>query len=309
MAESKTVLVTGSTNGIGLEAAENLLLLGHKVIIASRDAAKVENTVMAFKDRFPSLVFGYALDLSSLENVISFAKKIADEFETVDALVLNAGMASKQLALSPEGFEMTFATNHLGHYLLTELLLSTVKPSRIVVLSSGTHDPESGAGTPPPIADIQEWPNPKEYKGSVVYTTSKLANILYGNYLSRRLDPKCVTVAIYNPGFIGDTGLLRELGMSQPLVKMMININIAFTAWWLNVPNQNSTLKRSSPYLAKLAVDPNLVGTTGKYYSIDHERACSKRALDETQQDELITLTQSLLKSKGIEHPFRYAAV
>jgi NAD(P)-dependent dehydrogenase (short-subunit alcohol dehydrogenase family) len=304
---NRTILITGSTNGIGFRTAEILLQLEQDVIIASRSLEKVNATVEKLQKKFiNSRVFGYALDLSSLSSVANFSEKLYKDFKSLDVLILNAGTAgnitsNNKIDYSNEGFEQIFATNHLGHFYLVELLIPLLKgsPARIVVLSSGTHDPKSGSGTPPPNNNIKDLPNPAKYDCSVAYASSKLANALHGNYMSRHLDPSQITVATYDPGFIGDTGLLSSLGKFQPIVKVLINTSIAATAWWRGIPNQNSTLDRSTSFLVKLALDLDLVSETGSYYSIDRKHNCSEDASNVALQEELIEFSRELLNSKG----------
>lgn len=303
----KVILITGSTSGIGLKTAEILLSQGHQVIVASRSLSKVKETVSKLSTQFPNAkVSGHALDLGSLSSVEEFCRSIKTEYTKLDVLLLNAGMTSlaSKIELSVDGLELVFATNHLGHFLLVERLLS-LSPSRVVILSSGTHDPKSGSGTPAPNPDVKDWPLPKKFDASVAYSTSKLANAMYGNYLSRvnqqvvETQNTVFTVAIYDPGFIGNTGLLRGMGYFQPVIKAIVESLIATIAWWRGIPNQNSTLERSCPYLARLAVDPLFTVQTGKYYSIDHENVCSSDASNLQKQDELVEMSRTILIEKG----------
>jgi NAD(P)-dependent dehydrogenase (short-subunit alcohol dehydrogenase family) len=305
---SKLVLITGATNGIGLCTAKQLLSAGHKVIVASRDETKVTETVSRLSKTYPGThVHGFTLDLGSLESVQGFVQALKDKAfsDRLDAVVLNAGITglSSTIQFSRDGLETIFATNHLGHYYLTKQLLASshynLSPSRIVVVSSGTHDPASGSGTFGPNPDVKDWPQPAKFDGSIAYTSSKLANALYGNQLSRRFQRDQVSIAIYDPGFIGDTGLLRGLGFFQPVVKFIVETLIASIAWYRSIPNQNSTLERSSPFLARLAVDPELTSMTGRYYSIDHEHPCSVDASNTEKQDQLIELSNKILMEKG----------
>jgi len=302
VSESKLILITGATNGIGLRTAEVLLSLNHKVIIASRNLSKVEQTVSLLSSQFPKCtVVGFALDLSSMASVDEFSKQVSEKFPIIDVMILNAGVISmsSKMELSAEGVESVFATNHLGHYYLVEKLLPLSHPTRIVVVSSGTHDPDSGSGTAPPDPIVSNWPSPPTFDGNVAYTSSKLANAMYGNYLARRFQSSAITVAVYDPGFIGDTGLLRGLGYCQPVAKFAIECLIGVIAWYKGVRNQNSSLERSSPYLARLAVDPALTQVSGKYYSIDSEQHCSLDALNVRKQEELIDMSKAILIEKG----------
>ena len=134
----------------------------------------------------------------------------------------------------------------------------------------------------------------------MAYTCSKLANALYAMELSRRLAPPAkVTVAAYDPGFIGNTGLMRGLGFLQPVAKFVIESLIYWKARWHRVPNQNSTLERSCLFLASMCVDQELTKSTGIYYSIDHECPVSDLAASTANQDDLTRFSRALLAEKG----------
>lgn len=289
----KTVLITGSTSGIGQALALHLAQNGEKVLICSRSLEKVQQTVEDVKRVGEAQ--GFQLDLGDLSSVTKFCQTLSVD---VDVLVLNAGVNLTGLEFSPQGFEKTFATNHLGHFLLTQMLLKQCKTlKRIVVLSSGTHDPLTQSGVPAPVYDLQHWATPTSWTGSSVYSSSKLANALYGLYLAKQLK---IVVTVYDPGFIGDTGLLKHLGVFQPVAKTVINGLIAFKAWIHQVPNQNSTLQRSVPFLAKLATSDEPEFTrTGLYYSIDAQRQPSVDAQDPRKQQELYDFSLKLLNVKG----------
>jgi hypothetical protein len=123
---------------------------------------------------------------------------------------------------------------------------------------------------------------------------------MYGRYLARTLDPIKTSVAIYDPGFIGNTGLLRATGVFQPLIRFIVEGLIAFNAWYYKIHNQNSTLARSSPFLAKLCVDASLLeAASGTHYVIDFAHHVSKAADVHQAQDELVRDSRGLLRAKG----------
>ncbi|KAJ3105615.1 hypothetical protein HDU97_007822 [Phlyctochytrium planicorne] len=313
----RTILITGATAGIGRATAEILASQNHTIIVASRNPQKVEESVAAIISKTGNpAVYGLVLDLGGpLEGVRDFTEKLGllakEKGLKIDTLVLNAGiMGASALELTADGFEKTFATNQLGHMLMTYLLLpevlenskSTGNLARIVILSSGTHDPVNRTGVTPPIYDIPFWlhSDPKKYDGGLAYTNSKLANAMFGADLARTLESKA-TVAIYDPGFIAETDFLRSLGMIKPLVGAVIRAALNFNNWWYQSPDMISTLERSTPFLAKLTVDGELVKVSGKYYCKDAEADMSVLAKDVEKQKEVREALNKVLKEKGFK--------
>ena len=196
---NKIVLITGSTDGIGKQTAIELALLGAHVIIHGRNESRVEKTVEQLKDE--NAVFnkidGFTFDLSSLHQVKQFADTIKNQFDRIDVLINNAGVYLKNKMLSADGFEMTFAVNHLSHFLLTNELLPLLKRSnegRIIHVSSMTHQSAK-----------LEWDNlnaEKHYDAYGVYSLSKLANVLFSKELSERINGSGVTSNSLHPGVI-----------------------------------------------------------------------------------------------------------
>jgi len=152
------VLMTGATSGLGLRAARELIADGAEMTIGARTPATVPADLKSRCTILP-------LDLADLEAVNSFADAAA-AMPAFDALVLNAGLQITSEQTSTQGLELTFATNHLAHFLLIErLTLSLRENGRVVVTSSGTHDPETKSGMPPPLsADGRAMAYPTENK-------------------------------------------------------------------------------------------------------------------------------------------------
>jgi NAD(P)-dependent dehydrogenase (short-subunit alcohol dehydrogenase family) len=200
-----TIVITGATSGIGRVAAEMLLNKGHRVIAGARSAGAPEGVEVR------------ALDLKSLASVRAFADTIVDP---VDALVLNAGMQRLDVAArTVDSFEETFAVNHLAHYLLARLLEPRiVDGGRLVLTSSGTHDPREKTGIPVPrhadaarLAQGDFGGDGPRVAGLRAYSTSKLCNLMTARTMAARRDiaARGLRVYAYDPGFIPATGLAR----------------------------------------------------------------------------------------------------
>lgn len=204
-----TIVMTGATSGIGRIAAARLISGGNRLIVGARG------------DGSPLRAEVQPVDLGSLATVRAFAAKISDP---IDALVLNAGMQRLDVeARTVDGFEQTFATNHLAHYLLARLLLPRIaEGGRIVLTSSGTHDPAEKTGIPAPrhaeahkLADPATDPHRdarRQIAGLRAYSTSKLCNLMTARSLAMQPDvvARGISVHAYDPGFIPTTGLARR---------------------------------------------------------------------------------------------------
>ena len=229
--DGKTVIITGANTGIGLETAVDLAKRNARVILACRSVERGEKAAVEVRKRSSNdnVVFRQ-LDLASLESVRKFASKILEEEPRVDILINNAGvMALPQRYLTVDGFEMQFGTNHLGHFLLTYLLLDRIKeaPSaRIVNVSSGAY--RGGK------IDFDNLNSEKTYSQWIAYGNSKLANIVFTRSLAKHLEGTHVTANALHPGVI-NTELTRN--MSLPLVSMVITyiiiiiVNLVFVTW------------------------------------------------------------------------------
>ena len=196
-----TYLVTGANSGVGLETTRQLVRQGAHVLMACRRVeASREAAATMSNERGSTDVM--QLDLGDLSSVRAFAKRVLENHQHLDALVNNAGVVS--LSRSPsrtkDGFELMFGVNHLGHFLLTELLLELLKasaPSRIVILSSVVH-----AGSPKKRVTLNlDDPNFENRPYSGGYNESKLANLLYSKELSQRLEGTGVTAVSVHPGW------------------------------------------------------------------------------------------------------------
>ena len=206
--DGKTVVVTGANSGIGLETAVDMAKRNARVILACRSEERGEAAVADVKKRSGNnnVVF-VQLDLGSLDSVRTFAAKILKDEPHIDILINNAGvMMLPKRSLTTDGFEMQFGVNHLGHFLLTNLLLDRIKETpraRIVNLSSSA---QGFAGK----FNFDNLNSEHSYSPSAAYCASKLANVLFTRSLAKRLEGTGVTTNAVDPGAI-KTGLQQHL--------------------------------------------------------------------------------------------------
>ncbi len=200
----KTALITGGNSGIGKETARALVGLGWRVLIAARDAAKSRALVESIRAANPRAQIDWlSVDLSDFNGIEAFAAEVSHRLPVIDALVLNAGLYTRQLTTNHAGIELMFATTHLGHFLLTHHLLPNVRASsdgRIVVSSSVAH--WMGGRM-----DLNTMPRPSrsqflQLAPFKAYGRSKLANMLFVRELAKRLQGTPIKVNGFHPGGI-----------------------------------------------------------------------------------------------------------
>jgi NAD(P)-dependent dehydrogenase (short-subunit alcohol dehydrogenase family) len=221
--EGKRVLVTGGTSGIGNATAEALSRLGADVTITARNASNAEINAEDLTRRTGRRVTGRPLDLASLRSVRAFADRFHDEHDGLDVLVNNAGTMTRRRDVTEDGFERTFAVNHLGPFLLTNLLtdlLDAPPASRVITVSSEAHR-SAKAGLD--FADLQMVAG---HSASRAYAASKVANILFTVELDRR-HPSTLARALH-PGVVatsfgkGPDGP-RWMGIGMTLLKPLLS--------------------------------------------------------------------------------------
>ena len=217
--KGRTVIVTGSSSGIGKEAARVLAGKNASVMIAVRNVDKGQSVADAIQKQFPHADVPVGeLDLADLKSVSAFAQSFTSDYERLDILINNAGVMMCPFARTRDGFEMQFGTNHLGHFALVGQLLPLLKKtigSRIVALSSLAHK-----GGKLDFSDLN-WDN-RKYSTNQAYFDSKLANLYFAYLLAEKLEaergnPK---VTIAHPGWTA-TELQRHSGMMAFLNKLL----------------------------------------------------------------------------------------
>ena len=202
--EQRIILITGSTDGIGKAAALEAARRGLSVIVHGRHPERVAATQGEIKNATGTEPMGETADLSSLNDVRRMAERLNRKLSRLDVLVNNAGVISRTRKLSRDGYELTFAVNHLAHFLLTTLLLDILKrsaPSRVVTVSSMVH---RGARI-----DFDDLMAEESYDGYTAYEQSKLANVLFTTSLADMLSDTGVTAVALHPGVI-KTKVLHE---------------------------------------------------------------------------------------------------
>lgn len=285
----RTVLITGGSSGLGRRVAAELARdPAWHVVITGRDEARTAATAAGIGVE-PQL-----LDLGSLEEIRSFAERFHNgRRPPLRALVCNAGVqhVSREV-LTTDGYEETFAVNHLGHFLLLALLIDQlVAPARVVVVSSNTHDPARQTGMPSPrytsAAELarpgNEWSagDSPATAGRRRYTTSKLCNVLFVHELERRIGGRGVTFNAFDPGLMPGTGLARDYPLPQRLAWRLLLP--ALTIFARNV----NTTRRSGRALARLVSDPAIEGTSGRYWSGTRQIASSEDSHDRAKATDL----------------------
>ena len=260
----KLALVTGGNAGIGKEVARDLARLGAEVVLGCRSPERGE----AAREEIGKSVPGARLrvehvDLSNQHSIRTFADRLLREVPAVDVLVNNAGIWAERKAKSPDGIELTFATNVLGYFLLTELLRPRLGgTARIVnVASAYAHGLE--------LDDVEFERRP--WSAAAAYAQSKQANRMWTWALARRLAGSGVTANAMHPGAVSTQLLRKGFGMSGRSPEQG-----ADTASWL-------------------CADRSVGGVTGRFFMDRHERVCEFR--DEAKEDALWALCERMTRS------------
>jgi NAD(P)-dependent dehydrogenase (short-subunit alcohol dehydrogenase family) len=278
----KTVLVTGATGGIGKVTALELARMGATVVLVARNKAKgqgvLEEIQKASGNSKLELLVG---DLSSMSEVRRVAQEFKAKHNRLEVLVNNAGGVFDTRQTTADGYEYTFAFNHLAYFLLTHLLLDTLKagaPSRIVNVSSGAQ--ASGK------LDFDDLMGQKQYSSFNAYSASKLANVMFTYELARQLSGSGVTVNALHPGFVG-----TNFGSNA---KSTLWRGVAALAKAFAMPPEKGA--QTTLYLASSA---EVEGISGKYFDRKKAVASSQASYNEAAQQRLWAESAKLVGLAG----------
>ncbi|KAK4350864.1 hypothetical protein RND71_030177 [Anisodus tanguticus] len=283
-----TAIVTGASSGIGSETTRTLVLRGVHVIMAVRNMGAGKDVREAIVKEIPAAkVDVMELDLSSLASVRKFAADFISSCRSLNILINNAGVMAIPFTLSKDNIELQFATNHLGHFLLTNLLLDKMKETtretkregRIVNVASEAHRVTYREGIRFDKINVQQ-----SYSRYLAYGQSKLANILFTNELTKRLkdDGVEITANSLNPGAIS-TNLFRHMtivhGLASTVGKLVLK----------NVQQGASTT-------CYLALNPQVKGVSGEYFLDNNLATPSTMAKDMDLAKRLWDFSMDLVK-------------
>jgi NAD(P)-dependent dehydrogenase (short-subunit alcohol dehydrogenase family) len=225
--QGKIIIITGATSGIGLEAAKVLSEKGAKIVLPVRNLEKGTRAEQEIKQRFKSAnITLMKLDISDLDSIRIFANEFKVKYSKLDLLLNNAGiMWTPKKETSKQGQELQFATNHLGHFLLTGLLmplLTSTPNSRVVSQSSVLHKKGQGQNFEPTIY-FDDINFSKSFDTKKAYAQSKLANLLFTYELDRRLKEENInTIATAShPGYTA-TNLQKDAGFMMKVMNVLM---------------------------------------------------------------------------------------
>ncbi|XP_064621171.1 retinol dehydrogenase 12-like [Lineus longissimus] len=287
--DGKTVVITGANTGIGKETARDLIKRGARVVLACRDRLRGEEAVQELCSEVgkPGLVALYKLDLANISSIHTFVEEFISKEERLDILINNAGVMWCPYARTDDGFEMQIGVNHLGHFLLTNLLLDKMvasSPSRIINLTSIAHYDKRA------LLNFDDLMNENNYQPAIAYAQSKLANVLFTKELARRLEGTGVTANAVHPGVVRtELGRYMDI-LKRPMVRYFLFPMLQPIIWLVTKsPTQGS---QTSIYCA---VADELVKTSGKYFSDCAEKDAAIFANDEESAKRLWEMSEKLV--------------
>jgi retinol dehydrogenase 12 len=283
--QGKICLITGATSGIGKETALGLARRGAHVAIVGRDADRTRAAAESIRREVGTEEVAFLLaDLSSLAEVRRLAREFQARYSRLDVLVNNAGGIFTRRETSVDGFERTWALNHLSYFLLTQELLELLKasaPARIVNVASTMH---TGG-----VIDFDDLQGEKSYGGIRAYSRSKLANVLFTYALTRRLEGSGITANCLHPG-----GVATGFGQNRPgVLKLILRLARPF----LITPEQGAATS------IHLASSPDLEGASGQYFANCKPARSSAASHDEALQERLWALSLQQIGPDGAAAP------
>ncbi|WP_426749813.1 SDR family NAD(P)-dependent oxidoreductase [Myxococcus sp. Y35] len=294
----QTVLITGGYSGIGFECVKQLAAQGFDIVLSGRDPTRLEEAASAIRSGCGVKVVAVEMDVSSLRSVRNGAAQCrqmieSGEISRLRAILCNAGATFRgDPTYTEDGYELTFATNYLGHFLLVQLLLDSLESDgRVVFTASGTHDPDTADGKligravkPDALALAKTGlDGSRPLPGGKRYTTSKLCVVLHAYELDRQLNAAGhrISVIAYDPGAIAATGLLRDL--PRPARTMIGSRPVRWLMKRMGVTMGD--LAQSGLALADLAVSGSF--PSGRYFQWKNGELKERRSAAMTYDQEL----------------------
>lgn len=280
--QDKICLITGATSGIGKAAALKLADTGASLILLSRNEKKGEKICNQIKEKNNTQVKFYKADISSMKQVRNVSEKIKSDFNHIDVLINNAGARFDNYFKNDEGIELTFATNHLGHFLLTLSLIAMLKKSsqgRVINISSAAH----ANGT----EELYDIVAPEHYDRRLAYGRSKLANLYFTYELASRLQSSKITVNAVDPG-----GVATNFSRNNGLIPWMKH----YLSYILNL--KLISPQKASETVVYLASSDEVGRISGKYFFEKKEINSSSASYS---KETAMKLWQLSLKLTGTE--------
>jgi retinol dehydrogenase 14 len=280
----KTVLITGATSGIGLEASVELARRGARVVMVGRDPSRTEAARADAAARSGAGDVSTLLcDFSSQAAIRALARSFRERHSALHVLVNNAGAVNKKRWLTVDGLEATFAVNHLGYFLLTHLLLDLLvesAPARVVTVASAGHRRGS--------LDFDDLGYEKGYGVLRAYERSKLANVLFASELARRLRGTAVTSNSLHPGVVATNIWSGAPWWARPI------INVLLRPFFISA-------EKGGLRIVQLAAGPELEGVSGHYFEDGEDREPAPLARDEALARRLWDVSAALVGLAGHE--------
>lgn len=260
----KRILVTGATDGIGLETSKKLVELGHQVLLHGRNPEKLEKVANSLSSASDSVIESYVADLSRVEDVEKFANEVSEKHDRLDVLINNAGIFKTSEAITEDGLDVRFVVNTIAPYLLTTRLLPLLdNSSRVVNLSSAAQSPVSPEAL---LGKVQ-------LQDMEAYAQSKLALTMWSRHLALSLPGGPVVVAV-NPGSLLGSKMVKEaFGVAGGEIGIGADI------------------------LVRSALSDEFEGASGKYYDNDKGKFSSPHsdAMDNEKNENIVNLIKGLL--------------
>lgn len=277
-AAQKTIVITGASDGIGLEAAAQLAAQGHRVVLVGRNPDKLAAAAKRIQAESPGALAGsHVCDFASLAEVRKLADALLAAYPRIDVLVNNAGTVYDKRSETVDGYESTFAVNHLAGFLITELLLPRLResaPARIVTTASVGHYRGS--------MDFDDLGfQHGGYQIMRAYGRSKLANVLYTRDLAQRLEGTGVTATCLHPGAVATNIWAGAPAFAKPVLALVKRFAMISPA-------------EGGARITYLATGPEVEGASGGYYEKDLAKTPAKLALDDDVRTRLTEVSRQM---------------